>query len=223
MCQFSKVIMKKHNLFLIFIIIFAATVNAQWDLGVSMGVDFKSAPDYRDYVNAVYGPYGKKLSTFSSAANFSVELDYAGLKKFQPGIEYSLLIDSYTVTLVGGANELSYLIHRPSLLGFYKVEGEGYKFKFGFGGGVRFIEFTEKIITETRYHSSGYGIIIKTEGVTKIDGNIYVSVGIDLRYDFFNELYNEEFDKKIINFVNGDAVDLNSVSGGIKLGIVYSF
>ncbi|MGK9476464.1 hypothetical protein [Melioribacter sp. OK-6-Me] len=215
--------MNKYNLFLIFMIVSAITLNAQWDLGISMGVDFKSAPDYRDYVNAVYGPYGKKLSTFSSAANFSIELDYAGLKDFQPGIEYSLLIDSYTVTLLGGANELSYMIHRPSLLGFYKIEGEGYKFKFGLGGGVRFIEFTEKIITETRYNSSGYGIIIKTEGVTKIDRNFYVSVGIDLRYDSFNELYNEELDKKIINFATGDAVNLNSISGGIKLGIVYSF
>ncbi|MGK9370045.1 hypothetical protein ACSSWA_14200 [Melioribacter sp. Ez-97] len=215
--------MKKFNLFIILFIVFVSNVYSQWDISIAMGVDFKSAPKYRDYVNAVYGPYGKKLSTFSSAGNFSIELDYAGFKDFQPGIEYSLLVDSYTISLQGGVNELSYVIHRPSLLGFYKIEGDGYKFKFGFGAGIRMVEFTEKIITETGYSSSGFGIVLKTKGITKIDGNLFVSVGIDLRYDSFDELYNKELDKKIINYATGEAVDLNSVSAGIKLGVVYSF
>ncbi|AFN74966.1 hypothetical protein MROS_1732 [Melioribacter roseus P3M-2] len=215
--------MKKFNLFIILFMVAASTVYSQWDLSVAMGVDFKSAPKYRDYVNAVYGPYGKKLSTFSSAGNFSIELDYAGFKDFQPGIEYSLLIDSYNISLQGGANELSYFIHRPSLLGFYKIEGEGYKFKFGLGAGLRIVEFTEKIITATSYRSSGFGIVLKAEGISKIDGKLFVSVGFDLRYDSFDELYNEELDKKIINYATGEAVDLNSVSAGIKLGIVYTF
>ncbi len=212
--------MKK--LFVVILLLSTSTViNAQVDLTFGMGLDFNAVPSYRDYVNENFAPTGNQVSTFKSSVMFSGEADYSLTQKFQLGLEYNLLLDSYT-TPVGAAGiyEISYVLHRPSAVGYYVIAGEGYKFKFGGGLGVRFARLTEKIILQTNYSSTGFGVLIKAEGHTALSNNFYAVVGVELRYDLSGEPSNSG--SKIYNNISKENLSLNSLSVGIKLGVSFS-
>ncbi|MDH7603486.1 MAG: hypothetical protein QHH13_01145 [Melioribacter sp.] len=212
----------KKIFFLFFVIPFL--VYAQWDFEIAMGLDFKSTPSYRDYINSNFSQFGKKLSSFSSAINFSSEINYKISKNFQLGGELSYLIDSYNAPIgAGGIYEISYTFLRPSLVAYYVVSGTGYKFKFGGGLGPRFIFLTEDNITKIDYSTNGFGLLIKAEGNTLLSDNLYAVIGIDLRFDNSGDLKDKVYQNKIINFYNGQAVNMTSISAGIKLGIAYIF
>lgn len=211
--------MKKYLFVLLFIPV--TVINAQWDFSISMGLDFRSASSYRDYINSGFAPANDKLSTFSSAVNFTGEAGYQLTETFQLAVEYSLLIDSYNTSVAtAGVYEISYIVHRPSLLAYYVINGNGYKFKFGGGVGPRFIALEEKIISSTDYSANGFGVILKADGNTLLGGNLYALIGLDLRYDTSGDLKTDD-GLYIENFGNGEKVNLNALSIGIKLGIAY--
>lgn len=204
------------------VIIFLPLVQiyAQWDFSASMGLDFKYASSYRDYINANF-PSANRLKSFNSSINFTGEAGYRTSQFFQLGFEYSLAIDSYSSFIgAGGIYDISYLMHRPSITGYYILAGNGYKFKFGGGFGIRFVSLKEEIFTETKYSAAGFGFLLKSEANTLLSRNLFVLLGLDLRYDLPGELSSDE-NKKIINFSNGESVNLNTISIGIKVGITY--
>ena len=199
------------------------SINAQWDLSASMGLDFRSSPSYRDYVNANFAPQGSKLASFNSAVNFSGEIGYLISPKFQLGFEYSILIDSYNTSIgAAGLYDISYTMLRPSIIGYYVISGKGYKFKFGGGFGLRSVSLDEKISTTTHYSASGTGILLKADGNTLLSDNLYVLIGVDLRYDIPGVL-STKGNAKITNSATGEAVNMNAVGVGIKLGVTYTF
>jgi hypothetical protein len=163
----------------IIIFIFSAnSLSAQWDLSFSMGLDFKSSPSFRDYVNTSFALGNNLIPSFKSAISFSGEADYKLSNTFAIGLEYDLLIDSYTATNSPGAfYEISYNMQRPTLLAFYIVSGSGYQFKFGGGVGPRFVSLSERIITSTEYSVNGYGFVLKAEGNTLLSKNFYALIG----------------------------------------------
>ncbi len=211
-----------------YIIIFLVCVpfislRAQWDLSLSMGLDLKYAPSYRDYVNYTFAPVGDKLSSFTTAVNFSGEAGYLISENFQMGIEYTLQIDSYNSSAgPGGIYEISYLLHRPSLLVYYVIPGKGYKIKLGGGVGYRYVALEEKIITSTDYSASGVGFVIKAEGNTQLGKNIFALIGLNFRYDLVGEPESSN-GKKIYNPGNKENINMNSLNVGINLGITYTF
>ncbi|MFA3782500.1 hypothetical protein ABRY23_05480 [Melioribacteraceae bacterium 4301-Me] len=213
--------MKK--LFMIILIFATAiTTTAQIDLSFGMGLDFNNVSSYRDYVNENFAPADNQISTFKSSVMFLSEVDYYLPDKFQIGLEYNLLIDSYNTPVgVAGIYEISYNVHRPSLLGYYVIYGKGYKFKFGVGAGPRFASLTEKIVTQTNYNSTGLGFLLKAEGHTALSTNFYAVIGVDARYDLVGEP--SYSNGKIHNNVNGENLNLNSISVGLKLGISLTF
>jgi hypothetical protein len=188
-----------------------------------MGLDFKSAPSFRDYVNSNFAPPNNQLSSFSSSVNFTGEVGYQYSSDMQIGVEYSLLLDSYNTPIgSGGKYEISYSSHRPSLILYYLISGKGYKFKFGGGLGLRFISLNEDIFVGTKYTSTGAGFLLKADGNTLISENLFALIGVDIRYDLPGELVSEN-KSNIINFANGEIVNLNAISVGIKLGFSYNF
>lgn len=204
----------------IFFLIPLLQIYAQWDFSASMGLDFKYASSYRDYINANF-PSANKLKSFNSSVNFSGEVGYRTSQFFQLGFEYSLVIDSYSTLIgAGGVYDISYFLHRPSLIGYYVLAGDGYKFKFGGGLGLRFVSLKEEIFTETKYNATGFGLLLKSEANTMLGGNLFVLLGLDVRYDLPGDLSSGE-NKKITNFANSENVNLNTISIGIKVGITY--
>ncbi len=112
----------------------------------------------------------------------------------------------------------------PSLLAFYVISGQGYNFKFGGGGGARFISVDETLPASARsdnYTSTGFGAIIRAEGNTLLSGNVYANVIADLRYDINGEPSGNLGNLR--NNVLNENVNFNSLSVGIKLGVSYFF
>ena len=210
----------KKVIFALFILVAAGKINAQWDISASMGLDFKSAPSFRDYVNYVLA--SNQVASFKSAVVFGAEVDYLVKSNFALGIDYNLQIDSYNIpsnTGAGGNSEISYLYHRPTILAYYVLPGNGYQFKFGGGVGYRSVSLTQKLMSNETYSASGLGFVGRAIGNTKLSDNLYALIGADLRYDLPGDFSNSG--KKIVNPVTGSNVNLNSFSIGVFLGITY--
>jgi len=208
----------KQMMILFFVLASLGKVSAQWDLNFAMGLDFKSSPSFRDYVNSGYASPGNQVTSFKSSVGFSTEADYKIHDNFAIGIEYNLQIDSYTAPFGnGGAYEISYYQHRPSIIAYYVIPGKGYQFKFGGGLGYRYVSLNERKIISTNYNASGVGFLLRSIGNTLLSKDFYVLIGADLRYDLPGELSNG--DLTLPNNATGEKLNLNSISVGIYLGI----
>ncbi len=208
----------KRIMILFFVLTSIGKVNAQWDLNFAMGLDFKSSPSFRDYVNSSYASQGNQVTSFKSSVGFSTEVDYKIHENFALGVEYNLQIDSYTAPSGnGGVYEISYNEHRPSIIAYYVLPGNGYQFKFGGGLGYRYVALNERVNISTNYNASGIGFLLRAIGNTLLSKGFYALIGTDLRYDLPGELSNGS--KTLINNANGEKLNLNSISIGIYLGI----
>lgn len=205
------------------IIIFFMSANnlsAQWDLSFSMGLDFRSSPSFRDYINTSFASGNNLIPSFKSAVSFSGEADYKLSNKFAIGLEYDLLIDSYTASNgPGGLYEIAYNMQRPSLIAYYIIPGSGYQFKFGGGVGPRFVSLSERIITSTEYSVNGYGLVLKAEGNTLLSKNFYALIGTNIRYDVTGNVSNNQ--NTLVNRSTGETLNLNAISFGIYLGVTF--
>ena len=199
--------MKKY-LFIIILFVLSSGVKAQLSFNAAMGLDFRAASSFRDYINANYPSPGNLLSSFKSAASFSLETDYKIEKNFEIGLQYNLLIDSYNSTTSNYQISINY--HRPSIMAYYVVPGDGYQFKFGGGLGYRYVSLTEKIYASSNYSASGFGLVLSAVGNTQLAKNVYALIGVDARYDAPGDVSSKE------NF------NMNSISFGIYLGVTYS-
>ena len=211
--------MKRIYLLIVFLFV-VNNLSAQWQLSLSMGLDFKSSPAFRDYINTSFAFGSNRIPSFKSAVSFSGEVDYKLSETFALGLEENLQIDSYNATYnTGGVYEISYIVNRPSLLAYYIVSGDGYQFKFGAGVGPRFVSLSEKINTSSNYSASGYGLVLKAEGNTLLSKNFYALIGTNLRYDISGDVSNNQ--NTIVNRSTGEKLNLNSISFGIYLGVTF--
>lgn len=207
---------------LVALILLYSGLNAQIDISASMGLDFKNSPALKDYINMNFAKGSDQISTFKSSVSFTSEIDYKLQRNLALGVEYSLQIDSYSNPVgAGGIYEISYYIHRPSILAYYVIPGEGYQFKFGGGLGYRYATLREKIFTSSDYTASGVGFIVKAEGNTLLSKNLFALVGGNLRYDSIGDLSNGSY--KIKNNSTGENLNLSSISFGIYLGLTFIF
>lgn len=203
------------------LVLFNSFILAQIDVSASMGLDFRSAPSFRDYVNTSFA-LGNQISTFKSAVTFNFEIDYKFSKNLAIGIEYNTLIDSYNTPFgIGGIYDISYNIIRPSLIAYYLIPGSGYQFKFGGGIGYRVVSLSETIISKNDYSSSGYGLIIKAEGNTLLSKDFYALIGLNFRYDAIGDIQNNGI--YLVNKSTKENLNMNSISFGIYLGLTFTF
>ena len=130
-------------------------------------------------------------------------------------------VDSYNSSFgTGGVYEISYNLHRPSLVAYYVVPGKSYQFKFGGGVGYRCLSLNERIYSSNDYTASGFGILVRAVGNTQLGENFYALLGTELRYDFLGEVSNGN--QKLYNPTMSENLNMNSVSFGIFLGITYT-
>ncbi|MBZ0180567.1 MAG: hypothetical protein K8F36_14880 [Melioribacteraceae bacterium] len=199
------------------VLISVSIIYSQVDISGGMGINFVSSPSLKDYINGNYNQGGEKLNAFSSSVEFFGEITYSLNSNFELGVDYGLSIFSYNSSSGnGGIYDLNYTMQKPTLVAYYVIPGEGYKFKFGGGAGIRMIDLDEKIIVEQNYSSTGYGFLARAEGHTKLGGDVYAYVGTDLRYDMPGKPENDN--GKLAENSSYD-VDLNTFSWGIKLGV----
>jgi hypothetical protein len=204
------------TLFVIFIsaFSFAQTPN---EVRASMGIDFVSVPDLKNYLEANYTDI---LSDFRSAVNFSGSYGRMIGENNQLEIELGYLLSSYNASSLLGNYDLTYSLIMPSLLYQYVINGKGYNFKFGGGAGLRILSVIEKLPSDPNdynYSSVAYGVILRVAGNTAIAENVYAHIGADVRYDIIGKPDENATDNQVGN------VDFSSLSFGIRLGISYQF
>jgi|WetSurMetagenome_2_1015567.scaffolds.fasta_scaffold613657_1 hypothetical protein len=193
-------------------------VQAQFDVNLSMGLDVRSSPSFKDYVNYVMA--SKQVASFKTTGSFSGGIDYYIKNNFTIGVEYNLQMDSYNVSSgAGGAYEISYNFHRPSILAYYVIPGNGYQFKFGGGVGYRYASLKQQLMDTQNFTSSGFGLLGRAVGNTILAKNFYALIGVDIRYDFAGDLTNSS--ETITNPATKSKVNLNMFSVGVFLGLTF--
>ncbi|MBU1097278.1 MAG: hypothetical protein KKB34_12410 [Bacteroidetes bacterium] len=208
--------MKK--IFLIVLFLFSIELLAQVDITTGMGISFVNNSSLQDYINSF--PLNDKLETFNSSFETYLEGDYSIGPKFQLGVEYVFQIFSFNSPYAGlGQYDLTYVQHKPSLLAYYVISGNGFKIKFGGGAGPRFVNLDEKILSTTNYKSSGFGLLGRIQAHTKLGDNFYANIGSTLRYDHGGVPENNTR-KLHDNFVKED-VNINALSVSVNIGVSY--
>ena len=203
--------------FIAIIISFMSFAQKQNEVRASMGIDFVSVPDLKDYLERNYTDV---LSDFSSAVNFSGSYGRMIGETTQLELELGYLLNSYNESSVGGNYDLTYSLLMPSLLYNYVIDGKGYNFKFGGGAGLRLLSITEKLPADPNdynYSSFGFGFILRGVGNTALSQDVFAHIGADVRYDVIGKP-EETTDTNSIGNVN-----FSSLSFGIRLGISYQF
>lgn len=204
-------------IFFVLLISFLSFAQKQNEIRASMGIDFVSVPDLKDYLERNYTDV---LSDFSSAVNFSGSYGIMIGETSQLELEAGYLLNSYNESSLGGNYDLTYSLLMPSLLYNYVINGKGYNFKFGAGSGVRLLSVTEKLPADPNeydYSAFGFGFILRGAGNTAIAQDVYAHIGVDARYDVIGKPDENAVGNNIGN------VNFSSLSFGIRLGISYQF
>jgi len=214
----------KKNILILSIIVLTEISFAQTELKGTMGINFISIPSAQDYINQNYAPYDDELNSFNTAVIFTGEVGYFLNEKFEMSIDIPYQIYSYNTIIEGaGQYDLYFDSFLPSIMAYYVLSGEGYNFKFGGGAGPRFTTVTEEKKwqgTEDKYSSIGFGGLVRIEANTALSEKFYANIGGDLRYDVNGEPEDDN-GNKLVNNVEGETVNFNSFSVGVKLGISY--
>ncbi|MBU0473155.1 MAG: hypothetical protein KKF62_03210 [Bacteroidetes bacterium] len=204
--------MKKNIWLSILFLIISRPLFAQIDIAAGMGISFVYAPSLNSYLEM---RADDGINTFLSTAEFFGEVDYSISEKYQIGFEYVYTLFDFASSYAGNYS-LSYNHHKPSVLGYYVISGNGYKFKLGFGTGMRIINLTEDISIKESYDVIGIGFLFKAQGHTKLGEKFYANIGTSLRTDFTGSPTN-----KFGSF--HEDININSISISVNLGITYSF
>lgn len=203
--------MKKYLVALFFYV--TTIICAQYDVSAGMGLHFFSSPDLRDYINSNFSA-SDDLASFNTSADFFAEIGYNLNDNYQISAELTYNIFSYNSNFSSGVYDLQLAQYKPSIIGYYVINGLNYKFKLGGGLGLRFAEVEEKLYGTTEgYSTTGFGLLLKAQGDTRLGGNFYAIIAGEIRYELPGE----------INTLTEGTFNLNSFGVGLKLGTVYYF
>ena len=197
-----------------------------FDLTAGLGIAVQSAPWIANYINALTQPtLDQRVDQFNSVAEFYVVPELQVSKEWSAGVEYSLLIKSYTINGSSGFSrtDISYQVQMPSVLVHYLVFGEGYRLKLGGGIGYHFVRFDQtfsSIGTGETLKSSGLGFKLDATGNTKFDETFYGSIGIDLRWDFLGTLSREATVPQTARS-GPDLPKMSFFNAGVKFGVTF--
>ena len=196
---------------------YSGSVFSQIDISAGMGINFFNASSLKDYINYNYNFNGNELGSVNTSVEFFGQVDFSVSENYDIGFEYAYMLYSYNTAALFFNYELSTVMHKPSVVAYRVLEGEGYKIKFGAGAGPRFAVWEESIYTTNKYTAAGVGFLLKAQGLTLLSDNVYANIGMDLRYDMPGK-----FDESDNNPFISDT-DFNSLIFGIKLGVSYFF
>lgn len=197
---------------------------AQIDLRVGMGLDFFNSPSMIDYINQNSFSGNGELSSFATAVNFSGEVGTMVSDNFQLSGDVAYQIYSHNTNVSLGRYDLTLNNLMPSLIAYYVIEGKGYNFKLGGGGGLRLVSVEQTLpasVSPDKLSSVGYGFLLRAQGNTALGEKIYANISLDLRYDVNGVPEKNGF--KLYNNVLKENVNFNQLAVGIKLGLYYKF
>ena len=214
--------MKKKFLLITFLLLSSSDF-AQIEFKGTMGINFLSVPSMQDYVNQLnIIPTEDQLGGFNAAVIFAGEIGVFLNENYLASTEIGYQIFSVSSISEFGKYELAHYNLMTSFIIYNIISGNGYNFKFGGGGGIRFNSVDETLpahVDSKNYTSAGYGFVVRLEGNTLLGGNVYANIGAEIRYDVNGEPENNG--TPLYNNSTREKVNFNTLSFGVRLGITY--
>lgn len=196
----------------------------QVDLRIGMGLDFINSPSLTDYINQSNFSGGSDISSFATAINFSGEIALRIADDFQLAADVGYQLYSHNANVMLGRYDLTFNNIMPSILTYYLIQGVGYNFKIGGGGGLRFVSVEQTLpasVSPDLFSSIGFGLLLRAQGNTLLSDKIYANISLDFRYDANG--IPEKDGRKLYNNVLQENVNFNQLALGVKLGVYYKF
>ena len=157
-----------------------------------MGVEYISAPDVVDYVNAIAAGAGatQRVAEIKSGAQFFGAVAFPLSVDLVLKAEYVYLIASYNPNIVIGSSEFTLTTQMPSVLLQYVLWDEGlYNVKAGGGLGYHFSSLTSKYaFVDEELIGNGIGGVIGLEANTAFGDHFFGYLGADLRWEFIGKM-----------------------------------
>lgn len=207
-----------------FLTLLLTTSFAQVDFRAGMGLDLMNSPSLTDYINQSGFSGGSDISSFATAINFSGEVAVKINDDFHLAADLGYQLYSHTTNVILGRYDLAFNNIMPSVLTYYVIEGIGYNFKIGGGGGLRIVSVDETLPASVRsdnYSALGFGLLLRAQGNTLLSHKIYANISLDFRYDANG--IPENNGRRLYNYVLKENVNFNQLAIGIKLGFYYKF
>jgi hypothetical protein len=162
------------------------------ELTAGMGVYTVNPQDVVDWVNSITSG-GDRVPSFNTAVEFFL---LAGLRvspDLRLKLDYGMMLTSFNREGQFGPAEFTIIVHMPSLLLEYVLADEGlYSLKAGVGGGYHFGSVDQKyVFIDTRYRSSGAGIVLQLEGNTALSEQLFAYLGVCARWEILGDLQSD--------------------------------
>jgi len=190
-------------------------------LFVGMGVHLISAPSVVRYVNAAMRTEDG-ADDWGTAVEFFGGLEVPVDASWALKAEYSYLFKSYTIDIAAYSGGLQYSIQAPSIMLQYVYPGKGFFLKGGVGGGVHWGTVTppKEYGVTTSYTASGPGFRIEAEGQTAFDTHLFAYMSGTIGAEFLGTVVSDA--GRELNNGSG-TVSLNTVTAGVRFGLMYYF
>ncbi len=160
-------------------------------LSGGMGVEYLSAPNVVDFVNASIGAYTRqRVPEFKSAVQFFGALSYPLSSGWVLKVEYVYLLGSYNPDIPSVPSEFALTVNMPSVILQYVLWDEGlYNIKAGVGLGYHFASLTTKYLTvDDQLSGSGIGTVMELEANTAFGEHLFAYLGADLRWELIGTM-----------------------------------
>ncbi len=190
-------------------------------IGGGLGVAAINAADVVNVVNSTPGAL-EEAPTFKMAAEFfgfvSVPVETSWVIK----LDYGYALASYNVEVQYEAAEYTLSAHLPSLIVQYVIHDAGlYSLKAGLGGGYHWGTLHVQYSTINReYTASGGGIVADLEGTTALGENLYVYLGVQVRWELMGSLLDANGNSPGVSV---EDPSLHWFGAGARLGFSYLF
>lgn len=192
-------------------------------ISAGMGVEYLSAPDVVDFINALVAPYSlQRVPEFKSAVQFFGAVAYPLSPDWVLKAEYLYMLASYNPE-VGVSSDFTLTIHMPSVIFQYVLWDEGlYDLKAGAGVGYHFATLADRFLTiDDRLTGRGLGVVADLEGNTAFGDHLFAYLGGDLRWEFIGAMKSSYSGSQTSGVI---AVPTATAFGiGARLGLSYYF
>lgn len=208
--------MKKIFLFLM-ILSLSGKSFCQVSVSAGMGVNYTGSSSFIEYLDRYYAPPSEGLNNGYTSVEIFLEGNYDLNEKTVLGLDYAYRFYSYNSFRYFYNYEMSYDVHSPSLLYYFSIRGERFRFNFGGGAGIRIANIEESAqfgIGKEKYSSIGAGLLLKAAGHTALSDNLYAVISGTIKFDYYGKTQSKTAQAEF---------DLTSISAGLNLGLSYYF
>ncbi|MEK9135810.1 MAG: hypothetical protein AAB393_01700 [Bacteroidota bacterium] len=192
-----------------------------------MGVEYISAPDIVDFVNAAAATAGatQRLSEFKSAVQFFGALAYPLSIDWVLKGEYVYLLGSYNPDIPFRSTEFTLTVHMPSIILQYVLWDERlYNVKVGGGLGYHVASLSTKYLTvDDQLTGKGLGVVTDLEANTAFGDHVFAYLGVDIRWEFIGKLENNASGSQASQYAVVTLPTGNAFGIGARLGFSYYF